>query len=964
MTAIVLLGFTNYKTIPPFLQNKDTVWADSVLNSMSLDEKIGQLLMVAAYSNKDETHYQDIDRYIRDYKIGGVIFFQGTIAKQAELTNRYQMQSKTPLWIGFDGEWGLGMRLSDGISYPRQLALAAIDDEDLIYDMGAEIARQMKRLGIHINFAPVVDVNINPNNPIINDRAFGENKYNVTLKAKAYVHGMQDNGIMACAKHFPGHGDTETDSHKDLPVLNQSKERLENVELYPFRAMIRNGISSVMVAHMNVLALDNTPNLPSTLSPKIIQDKLIDDMQFKGIVFTDALNMKGITKYYPSGTAEVKAILAGNDVMLFPEDVDQAVKGIKEAVNKGVISQDIINQKVKKILMAKYWLGLNKPYQAINTTSIVQEINTPFAASLNEKLIENTITVAKDEQQLIPIVNVQQKIAHVAFGKGEQNTFGNRLNSYTNISHFYIDKESDKASMNKIIDELKNYTLIIISVDDMSRYASKNFGLTTNEINAINQINKENKKVILALMGTPYALEKFPDFESVVISYHNTDITEDITAQILFGATGAHGVLPVSVGNYKYNSGVCTQGNMRLQYTLPEMAGINSSVLAKIDDIANFAIGSGATPSCQILVARNGKVCYEKSFGHFTYNPQTHSVENSDIYDIASITKITATLPLVMKLYEKDKINLDQPIKNYYPFPEDCNKRYLNAREILLHQAGLAAWIPFYKSTLDSYGFASDEWYCPYYDSLYSIKIKDNLYLRNDFLDSIKQTIYNTSLGSKTYKYSDLGFYLMKDIVEYQLKDSLQNLAKQFLFSPMGMNHTLYNPKWNGVDLNTIVPTEQEQGFRNELIHGTVHDMGAALTNGIGGHAGLFSNTNDLAKYMQMLLNGGIYGGTRYLKTSTINTFTSKQESGNRRGLGFDKPTGTNSGPTCASASSVSFGHSGFTGCLVWADPKYDLIYVFLSNRIYPTAENKKLISYDIRTKIQQVIYDAIQTPF
>ena len=947
--------------IPPFLQNPNNSWVDSIIKNMTLDEKIGQLFMVAAYSNKDETSYQNVDKYIKEYKVGGLIFFQGTPQKQAELTNRYQAESKVPLWIGFDGEWGLGMRLDNTISYPRSLTLGAIDNPQLIYDMGKEFARQMKRIGIHINFAPDIDVNINPNNPVINDRSFGDNKFNVVRKSYFYMKGMQDNFLMACGKHFPGHGDTETDSHKDMPVLNQTKERLEAIELYPFSQLIRYGVSSMMVAHMNVLALDGAPNFPSTLSPKIVQNKLIDEMKFQGLIFTDALNMKGIQKYYPSGVAEVMAIQAGCDVLLFPDDVDKAIAGVRCAVlQDSIISEEVINQKVRKILLAKYWVGLNK-YQPIKTEGIDADINSEQAKFLKYKLVENAITVVKDSDLIVPILNLQKRIAHVGIGSSKATVFSSTLDKYTQIDHFFIPKDESLATFNTTLAKLKSYHLVIVDVQDMSRFAAKNFGITENSKTFLYQLNKQNK-TILTVFGTPYSLKYFQDFKNVIVGYNEEEEAESITAQIIFGARGADGFLPVTVGKFHYGDGVCTNSNMRLKYGRPIEVNMNSKTLSKIDAIVQKSIDDRIFPGCQILVAKDGNVIYEKAFGYHTYSTDLPT-KTTDLFDIASVTKVTATLPMIMKMQEQGKIDVNKKLGDYFTYPENSNKKDIVIKEMLCHQAGLPAWIPFYKNSLDSLGNPDTLWYSKKQDSVFSVKILDSLFLKKSFQDSVWNMIYNCGLSPvKDYKYSDLGYYLLKQLIEKAYNDSLQNLTRKYLYAPLGMNYTLYNPKWNGWNVNNIMPTEIEKNFRKSLLIGTVHDQGAALLGGVAGHAGVFSTANDLAKYFQLLLNDGTYGGYRYYQASTITNFTSKQFAGNRRAIGFDKPTPIGQdGPTCDAASSQSFGHTGFTGTMAWADPKNGLVYIFLSNRVYPSADVNTLSKQNIRQKIQQVIYDAIE---
>lgn len=947
-------------TEPPYLKDTSNVWVDSILKSMTLDEKIGQLFMVAAYSNKDETSYQTIDKYIKDYKVGGLIFFQGTPQKQVELTNRYQAESKVPLWIGFDGEWGLGMRLDNTISYPRQLTLGALDDPSLIYDMGKEIARQMKRIGIHINFAPDVDVNSNPNNPVINDRAFGDNKFGVVRRGLMYMMGLQDNKILASAKHFPGHGDTDVDSHLDLPVVKHSLERLEAVELYPFKQLIRYGVGSVMVSHLNVLALDPTSNFPATLSPLIVQKKLIDSMGFKGLVFTDAMNMKGVAKYYPSGKAETMAILAGNDVMLFPENVDKAIAGVRAAVQKdSVITEDLINQKVRKILAAKYWLGLYN-YQPIPLENIDADINNEQATYLKFKLIENAMTVVKDSAQLIPILNLQKRIAHVGIGSSNPTVFSTTLDKYASIDHFFIPKNESTAKFNSVLSALKNYHLVIVDIQDMSRFAAKNFGLTNNALDFLKQLNQQNT-TILTVLGSPYSLKYFQGFNTILVGYGEEDEAELIAAQVIFGARGAEGVLPVTVGKFKYGDGECTQFGMRLKYGNPLEVNMNSKILQKADTIINKAIADKVFPGAQLLIAKDGNVIYEKAYGFHTYD-KILPTKTTDLFDIASITKVTATLPIIMKMQEQHKIDVNHTLGAYYNYPQDCNKKNIIIKEMLCHQAGLPAWIPFYKKSLDANGNPDSLWYSNKSDSIYSIKILDSLYLKSSFQDSVWKMIYDCPLSAKEYKYSDLGYYLLKQIIEKTYKDSLQNIANKNFYAPLGMNNTMFNPKWNGIDTKNIMPTEIEKNFRKSLLLGTVHDQGAALLGGVAGHAGVFSNANDLAKYFQLLLNGGSYGGYKYLDKSTVQYFTAKQYPNNRRAIGFDKPTPKGQdGPTCDAASPESFGHTGFTGTIAWADPKQNLIFIFLCNRVYPSSEVNTLAKQNIRPKIQQIIYDAIE---
>ena len=955
-----LAHMAHAQLLPPYLQNVNKVemlWVDSVLAQMTPEEKIAQLFMISAYSNKDEAHFAEIENFIKKYKLGGLIFMQGTPEKQAELINRYQHVSKVPLLIGFDGEWGLNMRLKNTIDYPRQMVLGAIQNNLLIYEMGREFARQMKLVGIHFNFAPVVDVNVNPKNPVINDRSFGEEVPNVIQKGIMYMKGLQDGGILACAKHFPGHGDTEVDSHLDLPVIKQSRKRLEQVEFKPFRALIDNGVGAVMVAHLNVPALDSTPNLPSTLSAKIVDSILLKSMNFKGLVFTDALNMKGISKYYPSGEAEVRALLAGNDIMLFSENVPKAIKGVLDAVASGRISQDLIEEKVRKVLLAKYWLGLNhRP--TLDTSNLNQKINTDYAQFLKEKLLTAAVTVVSDKYKLIPVGDLSKlRIASVQISGDSSYAFTQYLDNYDAISHFYISKNASPADFQKLIAKLSDYNLIINAHFDLSRFASKKHGLTDASIQYLKTINQK-KKCINVFFGIPYVLNLLAPMNTIVIANTPDSESQSAAVQVIFGGMSATGKLPVRAGIYAAGSGLNIRGGTRLRYVNPLYFDIKPSSFDAVDKLAQESIQK-ATPGCQILVAYQGAVIYQKSFGNHTYQ-KVEPVKNTDLYDLASLTKITATAPVLMTMYEQGNFKLDKNLGHYLPDLKG-NKRGLKIEEILTHQSGLPAWIPFYKKTLNALNLPDTNLYKKVVQQDYSVPVADSMFMKNAYIDTIYQKIAEAPLEPKVYRYSDLGYYYFKKIIEEKFKKGLDEVADSLIWKKLGGNNTMYNPLTHGVQIKRINPTEQDHYFRMQTIRGYVHDQGAAMLGGVGGHAGLFSNANDLAKYFQMLLNDGKYGGVRFFEKSTIKKFTSRVYPHNRRGLAFDKPViSGEGGPACNCASPESFGHTGFTGTIAWADPKHEILFIFLSNRTYPDSENRLLINQNIRTRMQKIIYDVI----
>lgn len=941
---------------PQYLKT-NTAWVDSVMQTMTLEEKVGQLFMIAAYSNKDAGHENTIESTVKKYHIGGLIFFQGSPSKQAKLTNQYQEAAKYPLLIGMDAEWGLGMRLDSVISYPRQLLLGAVKDDELIVKMGKLIGQQLRRLGVHINFAPVIDVNNNPNNPVINDRSFGENKINVTKKGIAYMKGLEAAGVLPCGKHFPGHGDTDVDSHYDLPLIKHDTARLNKLELFPFIGLINEGLGSIMVAHLNIPSLDSKPNLPSTLSPKIVTDLLKKKLEFKGIIFTDALNMKGVTKYFAPGEVEVEAIKAGNDVLLFSENVPAGYQAVLNAVKAGKIAESRIDESVKKILHLKKWMGLFEDNK-VKMQNLTKDLNKEEDLWFRRTLIENAITVVRDSNYIIPIRELSaENIACVTIGRNSATAFDNMVDKYAPIKHYYIDKNADSYLFDKLLKDLAKHSLVLVNLQNMSRFASSGFGLTSASVQFLKQLDKQ-KRTITSVFGTPYALEKLKDLQHIIIAYEESKEAQELTAQIIFGARVAKGKIPVSAGGYKEGRGLETIDLKRLKYGSSLDFNIPTHKLGKLDSIVERAIRIKATPGCQVMFAKDGIVFYNKNFGSHTYEANSKKVESSDIYDIASITKIASTTIMLMKLYEEGKVDVEASLGKYLDLPESSDKRNLIIKDILTHQAGLEAWIPFYMKTITPDKKPNPNLYSNKQDDYYCIKVTNNLFICQNYVDTIFMTIDGSKLsGQKKYKYSDLGFYLFKEMIEKIENSSLALLVENKFYKPLGMTTMTYLPD-EKFPMTRIVPTEDDKTFRTTTVQGFVHDQGAALLGGVGGHAGLFSNANDLVILMQMLLNGGIYGGVRYFEKSTIDFFTKAPFTNNRRALGFDKPTGLEgNGPTSTLASSKSYGHSGFTGTLAWADPENNMVFVFLSNRVYPSAENKKLITDNVRSSIQHEAY-------
>ena len=961
--AVLGIGVINGQSKDPLVTvdaKAQNTWVNNILEKMTVEEKIGQLFMIQAYSNLEDEHEKDIVDMIQKYHIGNLIFMQGTPEKQAVLNNKYQELSKVPLMIGFDGEWGLDMRLKNTFRYPWNMTLGAVRDNSLIAKFGEQLGKHCKRLGIHINFAPVVDININPKNPIIGNRSFGENKDNVTDKAIAFTKGMQSIGVLANAKHFPGHGDTASDSHHTLPVIDFDMQRLDTLELYPYRKLFKENLASVMTAHMSIPKLEPNKKLPSSLSKIIVTDLLIDKMGFKGLIITDGLNMKGAANYSSSSEINLAAILAGNDILLIPKDVPATVQLFKKAIKNKKLSIKRLDHSVRKILKAKYWAGLHN-YKPVVLENLHEDLNSKTDVLLHRELVKKSITVVKNEKEIMPIRNLEkQKIAYVKFGEATSASFVTMLKNYAKIDVVSGVNSSDFLS------KLKKYNLVILGYHTSNAHPWKGFKFTKNDIATIQQIAKE-KKVILTIFSSPYSLLDFKSFkniEGLVVSYQNSEIAQEIAAQQLFGAIKANGKLPVTISTeFKEGFGLTTSTLSRLQYGVPEEVKMSSLKLNEIDVIAEEVMKKKMAPGMQILVARAGKVVYQKSFGYHT-NDTLKKVKNTDLYDVASMTKILATLPMVMKAEGEGKFRIVTELKNILPELRNSNKDTLTVKEILSHNARLKSWIPFYKLTQDSItGENLPTFYATTKTEKFGIKVAENLYLQTSYKDSILKYIKKVDQREKEeYKYSDLGYYILKRALERTYKKPLNQLTQDYFYQSLGANRTSYLPR-EKYAMNEIVPTENDQYFRNQLLHGHVHDMGAAMLGGVGGHAGLFSSANDIAKIMQMYLQNGFYGGNRFLKSATIAKFNKRYYADKkiRRGLGFDKPQlNPNIEATCGCVSEESFGHSGFTGTYTWADPKSRIVYVFLSNRVYPTMENNELITENIRTKIQQVIQDAI----
>ncbi len=933
---------------------KQEKWVDSVYNSLSTKEKIAQLFMVDVFSSKDDRHTNKAKFLIENYGIGGVIFSKGGPVRQAALNNSFQKASKVPLLIGMDAEWGLSMRLDSTFAFPWNMTLGAIQNPDVIKKVGYQIGKHNKRLGVHINFAPVADLNTNPKNPIIGNRSFGENKDRVATNAIAFMEGMKDAGVLSNAKHFPGHGDTSQDSHKTLPSINFNEERIRNIELYPFQKLFEAGVHSVMVAHLNIPSLVSESGLPTTLSQKVVSELLQDELNFKGLVITDALNMKGVSQYSKPGKVDLDAFLAGNDILLISEDIPQAIEEIHAAYVDKVFNEKRLARSVKKILMAKYLAGLHHT-KLVDQQNLISDLNDIESKAAEELAFENALTLVKNDMGIVPILNSQKEnIAYVELGTTSGEQFYKMLTKYKSVDLLSIEDVSNQTKLN-------TYDKIIIGYHVSTANPWISYSLSNEDKKIIDFISKKTT-TFLVNFASPYALSdlnSYVNIEVILQAYQNTESAQKIAAQILFGAKPALGKLPVSIRNtFPEGTGLQTKPVTRFGYANPINLGFNYHKFSKIDSIAKEILDEEMAPGFQILVAKNNQIVYQKNFGYHTYDKEI-KVEDNSIYDLASLTKILGTLPILMLAQEQALLDVEKTkISEILDEYKNTNKADLSLKRMFSHYAGLQAWIPFYQNTLENF----DSYYKTTYSAEFSIPVASQLFLRTDYRDSIFKQIKESELLTQVeYKYSDLPFYIIKPYLEKVYNAPINELAENFFYENMQLDHLRYFPL-NYFNLNQITPSENDEIWRKQVVQGTVHDQGAAMLGGVGGHAGLFGNAEDVAKMMLMYNAGGNYAGKQYLLPQTIDKFNTCYycEDEVRRGLIFDKPQLDEVGPTCGCLSMNSFGHSGFTGTYAWADPDEDIIYVFLSNRTFPDANNKKLITSNARTRIQEVIYEAL----
>lgn len=951
VAALAVAGWTmsDWRAeLPPLTAD---AWADMKLKTMSLDQKIAQSFMVAAYPGKGEAHMDHVKQLIQKNEIGGVIWFPTNRENYEKYRYSLQEVTKVPLFYALDAEWGLNMRMSGETRYPYHYTLGAADQPELTKKIGQYIAEDVALAGFHFNFGPVADVNSNPDNPVIGFRSFGDRPDDVGKQVKAMVQGIQSTGLYATVKHFPGHGDTHIDSHHDLPTIERSVDEFRKVDWLPFKSAIQAGVKSVMVGHINVPNLDPS-GTPSSLSSVVIQKYLREELKFEGLVISDALNMDAVSKKYAKHEVAVKAYEAGNDILVYSEDVEGAIDAIKKRIRQGKITEKQVDETCKRILVAKHEL--------IGKTEVIDAKTTDGERSLAiNQVFENATTALRNSKDALPFTNLEKGIEVISIG-GNSDGFVQQLKEYGVVKNIHLANNA-LAQFKRTEGVIANQ--IVVSLHATSLKPADNYSLPKSLVSLANQLPADVPKT-LVVFGNPLGLKKMEGvelFDAVIIAYENSAAVQNRVAQQLAGAIDVKGKLPYQISeSWTTETGTVMKSNGRIKFTQPEELGIDPEKLLEIDRIVNNGIQVKAYPGAQIVAIKDGKLFFRKSYGSHAYDEQ--AVIDTNLYDLASITKVAASTVATMWTDGMGKIDLDKTLGYYLPEKvEGTPYANLTLREILAHRAGLKAWIPFYKRTQDANNMLNSYYYSKQAFGDMNTLVAPGIYIKDSYADSMKLQIVKSTLGAKKYLYSDLGYYFIKEILEKQNERKLEVLLENEIYAKMGLYHTGFNPylKWN---VKGIAPTEDDKIYRKQVIRGYVHDPGAAMIGGVGGHAGLFSNATELATLFQMILNGGEYAGVRYLDKKVVNAYTKTQYAGNRRGAGFDKPVLGTGGGTCHETSSQqSFGHSGFTGTLVWSDPANGLTYAFLSNRVYPDAENKKLITMGQRTEVQRVLNEAIK---
>ena len=929
-------------------------WVEATLRKMSVDEKVGQLLFPAFHgslTSTESSEYQTLVAAVEKLHVGGfIVVTQGSplgIVKSqayptAVLANQLQARARVPLLIGADMERGTAMRLDEGTSFPTAMALAAAGNPQDAYEMGRVTALESRAVGIQWVYAPDTDVNSNPANPIINTRSFGEDPAQVAEYVAAFVRGIEEAGALASAKHFPGHGDTAADSHLDLPVIRAGRERLEAVDLAPFRAAIAAGVSSIMTGHLAVPALEPDPNVPATLSENILTGLLRREMGFQGIVVTDALDMGGVTVRYTPGEAAVRAVLAGADVLLLSPAPDAAHAALREAVASGRISRVRLDESVRRILEAKARLGLQKT-RFVNLNDLNSRFARPEWAARAQEISDRGVTLLRDHAHLLPLDATRPSAALLLALSGDPEPYP--AEDLERELRWRVDSLDAVRSDTKFVPAgavklppLDRYDLIVVAAIVRVSDRKGSVALPEDQAALARKILAAGRPVVFLGLGSPYLIEQFPEAKTWLSVFGISEVAQISAVRALFGQIPIRGRLPVSIpaAGLKAGDGLALAAN---PMKLADMDATAAAGLAPAWDVMERAIGDGAFPGGVLAVGHRGKLAM-RAVGKLSYDRGAAPVTPGTIYDLASLTKVIVTTTLTARFTEAPSgagLQLDAPIERYLPEwaagpqqvgagPQVEWRHQVTVRHLLTHTSGLPAHRDFF------------------------LTCKNKL----EVLERIFAEPLEAPPGTKE-AYSDLGIILLGEIIERLTGKSLDVLAAEQILRPLGMTDTMFLPPKKL--LARIAPTENDAAYRRRLLRGEVHDENAYAMGGVAGHAGLFGTAGDLAAFCQMLLSGGLYAHHRILRRATIAQFTAPQPlSGNTRTLGWTVPTENSSGGH--SLSPHSFGHTGFTGTSIWIDPDKQLFVILLTNRVHPTRENHKI--QDVRPAVHDAVVQAL----
>lgn len=966
------------KVGPAFLSESYEPWADSILQTLSVKDKIAQLVMIETDGLMENISV--VEKKFSRYNYGGV-FYRGTnLISHISIYNTLNENLDVAPFFAVKAPFGL-YEVSDSSYAPPVFATFNNFESDSVLEyMARYVAGQCKALNIHFNFSSSLDI-IEQNEDPAYDPGYHLFAEKLIRKSLIYTKALADSGIMAVHGSFLNLS-SNSNSIEDIPVFERYEKRWDTLRIRPYRILSDSGVQALWVNHFPRFNDESEKNQYLLQKPEI-KDSLIKHTGFKGLVFGD-IRQTEIASIYSKRDAAFYSVLSGSDMIIVNDSAEQIVDYLASMVGKKGFSTDLLNQKVKKILMAKAWAGI--PFQKnVDWVKLAKNFNRKNDFVFSQKLYESSMVLLQDRNKMIPLNNLDKRtIGLISIGKRKHYTFNEQINKYFPVNSYLLEQNKDPKLYERLTKELSVYNTLIVGVD--VNYINPRDTFFMNYLLKLNN----GRQMALVLYGDHNALDYFIDFPTLILTYGHSKMAENVAAHLVMGGMESSGKLPVTCsGKFCYADGL-SRKKTRVRFTFPEYLGISSDSLDRIDYLAENSIKGQAAPGMQVLVIKDGNVIFQRAYGHHTYDREM-PVLNTDIYDLASVTKVAATTIACMMLYDQGRLKLDTVLSAYLPGLDRSELKNVKIRDILLHRAGFPAVPPVFKyiravqkfkkykgkggpivniqspqdslmgqlmpkdenDTLYRYAYSETE------DELYTLPVGEEIFLREDMLDSIYKLVTKTKLISPIeYKYSDMSMYIMMQVIQHITGKSLDEYLELGIYRSMGLYTMGFNPL-KKFDKNVIIPTEQDDLFRKQLIHGYVHDPTASILGGVSGHAGLFSNALDLATLMQMVLNGGSYGGRTYFSAETVKLFTSTQP-GSHRGLGWDHqyPSGN---PMCADSSSVyTYGHTGFTGTCVWVDPQHQLIYVFLSNRVYPTAENKKLQTTAIRQRIHQVIYDAI----